>query len=276
MKTFKSAITLVRNSRGCYILDTVKGCSIVNTQPNGCYDDCYAKSIADRYRLDFGKTVARQFTPDAPTAQVPLFDFKDDAHLASIISAIRKIPMPFVRIGEMGDPSWDWQHTLSVCEQIKPAGKPIVIITKHWAPIPDDLLPALDGICVNTSVSALDDVDDMDARLKQYHRLKPYCRSVLRIVSCAFDETTDEGRARAAVQEWLFDNENTLDTVFRPSKTNSFLARGVIKVTDRPFLRKARVLASVYNPATYLGHCSTCPDMCGVNERESNAQEPAA
>lgn len=266
MKTFKSTIALVRNSRGCYILDTVKGCSIVNTQPNGCYDDCYAKSIADRYRLNFGKTVARQFTDDAPTSQVPLFDFKDNEHLTRIIREIRSIPMPFVRIGEMGDPSWDWRHTLSVCEQIKPAGKPIVIITKHWAHIHDDLLPLLAGICINTSVSALDDPEDTAERLAQYHRLKAHCHSVLRIVSCEFDESNDEGRTRSAAQRALFDNENTLDTVFRPSKSNSFLARGVIKVVETRFLRKPRVLASVYNPATYLGHCSTCPDMCGVKE----------
>lgn len=265
MKTFKGEITLLRNSRGCYILDTVKGCSIVNTQPRGCYDDCYAKSIADRYRLNFGRTVAREFRPDVPAAQMPLFDFKDEAHLAGIIRAIKKIPMPFVRIGEMGDPSWDWRHTLDVCQKIKPAGKPIVIITKHWAPIPDELLPVLAGICVTTSVSALDETEDLAGRLAQYNRLKLHCHSVLRIVSCSFDEANDEGAARAAVQRQLFDNENTLDTAFRPSPTNSFLARGVIKAAGTPFLRKARVLASVHNPSTYLGHCSTCPEMCGVN-----------
>lgn len=265
MKRFKGEISLIKNSRGCYILDTVKGCSIVNTQPRGCYDDCYAKNIADRYRLDFGRTVKREFVADSNPAQPSLFDFQDKKHLNSIIRAIKKIDMPFVRIGEMGDPSWDWKHTLDICEKIKPAGKPIVIITKHWTAIPGDLLPVLKGVCVNTSASALDSNEDLTDRLGQYERLKPYCHSVLRIVSCAFNEENEEGRERAKVQEYLFKQKNTLDTVFRPSPTNPFILRGVIKVGKVPFLKKATVLASVHDPQTYFGHCSTCPEMCGVN-----------
>jgi hypothetical protein len=264
LKAFKEALTLVRNSRGCYILDTVKGCSIVNAHPRGCYDDCYAKGIADRYGLDFSRTVARKFTPDAPSAQMSLFDFKDDEHLRLIIGAIMRAPMPFVRIGEMGDPSWNWRHTLAICEKIKPAGKPIVIITKHWAPIPNDLLTNLDGICINTSVSALDATEDRLYRLYQYERLKPYCKSVLRIVSCDFNLDNQEGRERAIVQSRLFGNENVLDTVFRPSPGNQFLTRGVIRAEKTTFL-KAHVLASVHNPKTYFGYCGACPEMCGVS-----------
>jgi hypothetical protein len=209
--------------------------------------------------------VAREFQQDEPAAQLPLFDFKDDSHLASILREIRRATMPFIRIGEMGDPSWDWRHTLAVCAKIKPAGKPIVIITKHWAPVPDDLLPELAGICINTSASALDSDQELAARLAQYHRLKTHCHSVLRIVSCDFNTDHPAGRARKAVQDALFENENTLDTVFRPSQVNRFLVAGIIRASTVPFLRKARILASINNPSTYLGHCQACPDMCGLN-----------
>lgn len=262
MKAFKDRITLIKNSRGCYILDTVKGCSIVNTMEGGCYHDCYAFNIAKRYKLDFGKTVKRGFEIDK--AQPSLFDFVDSKHLDSIIRAIRKIDMPFVRIGEMGDPSWDWRHTIDVCEKIKVAGKPIVIITKHWTPIPDDLLPKLKGICINTSASALDENEDRVYRIEQYERLKPHCKSILRIVSCDFNTDNPEGQERAWIQEQLFKNENTLDTVFRPSPNNPFLLRGVIHAAKTKFM-KSMVLASVYNPKTYLGHCGTCKEMCGIN-----------
>lgn len=268
MKRFKGVLTLVKNSRGCYILDTVKGCSIVNSQPRGCYDDCYARNIASRYGMDFGTTVKRELTPDAESSQPDLFGFEDETHLASIIKEIKKADMPFIRIGEMGDPSWDWPHTLAICEKIKAGGKPIVIITKHWTAIPDKLLPLLDGICINTSASALDDEEDRAYRVGQYERLKPHCKSVLRIVSCDFNLDNHEGQERAYAQEQLFKNENTLDTVFRPSANNPFLLRGVIKAEKTKFL-KSTMLASVHNPKTYFGHCSTCPDMCGINNLDS-------
>lgn len=261
MKAFKGEITLNRNSRGCYILDTVKGCNIVNTRPRGCYDDCYAKNIADRYKFDFGSPVKRDFPRS--DYQPSLFGFKDSEHASRMVKAIRKIKMPFVRIGEMGDPSEDWWHTLAVCEEIRPAGKPIVIITKHWHPIPEELLPTLAGICINTSVSALDAEKDLAYRLGQYNRLKPHCKSVLRIVSCNFNMENEEGERRQRVQEKLFENAGSIDTVFRPSPSNPFLVAGVIKAEKKKFLG-ANMLASVYNPDTYFGRCETCPDMCGV------------
>lgn len=261
MRQYKDKITLIKNARGCYILDTVKGCSIVNTVPGGCYHDCYAFKIASRYGQDFGTVVNRGFEKDE--SQPMLFDFEDERHLNKIISEIKKMDMPFVRIGEMGDPSWDWEHTFSICEKIKAAGKPIVIITKHWTAIPEKFLPTLEGICINTSASALDNSGELAYRVGEYERLKPYCKSVLRIVSCDFNLENPEGKARAAVQAELFTKANTLDTVFRPSASNPFIERGVINVKKVPFL-KAKMLASVYNQGTYFGRCETCPDMCGV------------
>lgn len=261
MKRFNEKITLVKNSRGCYILDTVKGCSIVNARPRGCYDDCYAHNIASRYGMDFGKTIRRGFAVDD---QLPLFSFEDGKHLNRVISELKKIDMPFVRIGEMGDPSWNWGHTLAICEQIKPAGKQIVIITKHWTEVPNDLLSMLDGICVNTSVSALDTKADLNERLWQYERLKPYCKSVLRVVSCDFNRDNAEGLERSKVQDYLLAQANVIDTIFRPSKTNPLLVNGVIHAKKTQFLR-AQVLASVHNANTYFGHCGECPDMCGIN-----------
>lgn len=62
MKTYKDKISLNKNARGCYIIDTVKGCrggSLYGGK--GCYGDCYAKNIADRYRFDFASVVRREF-----------------------------------------------------------------------------------------------------------------------------------------------------------------------------------------------------------------------
>lgn len=264
MKTFGNRITLVKNGRGCYILDTVKGCSVCGTtKPNGCYGDCYAKRIASRYGIDFSRPVDRDF--DSDFSQPMLFDFQDNEHINKIVKEIKNIDMPFVRIGDMGDPSENWEHTINVCKQISIAGKPIVIITKHWKIIPDNLLSELSKIdlCINTSISALDSGTEIQHRLTQFNRLKPYCHSVLRVVSCDFNMTNEEGAARSIIQNKLFSNGDTIDTVFRPSKNNPLITSGVINVKNVRFLR-SKVLASVFSSNPYLGDCSHCPDLCGI------------
>lgn len=265
MKTYLGELTFNTNSRGCDILDTVKGCAAGALHGGkGCYADCYAKNIADRYGFDFLKVKLRKLTQDED--QIMMLGFKDTDHANQIIRQIKNSTMPFVRIGEMGDPSYAWEHTLNVCEEISRCGKPIVIITKHWKEIPHALLPrvkALD-LCINTSVSALDEPEEVEYRLAQFHRLKGVCHSVLRIVSCDFNTEHTEGLDRHLIQEELFKLRPHIDTVFRPNPGNPFLTRGVIRAKRVKFLR-AEVLSSVRNPETYFGMCQTCPDMCGVS-----------
>jgi hypothetical protein len=270
MKTYKPIISLIRNSRGCYILDTIKGCSGCNqSRPLGCYDNCYAQNIASRYNFNFQETVKRCFNEN--NKQLYFLDFSDTQHLCETIQNIKKIEMPFVRIGEMGDPSEDWEHTIKVCSAISCANKPIVIITKHWNIIPDNLLSTIRllNITINTSISAMDTEIEIDNRLKQYKRLKKYCNSVIRIVSCDFNKENKEGHRMSILQDKLFKNDNIIDTVFRPYKNNRMVTENVIKVKKVKFLR-SNVLASMYNKNAYLGMCDTCPDMCGVKEPSCN------
>lgn len=265
MKLYKEAITLNRNSRGCYILDTVKGCPGAALHGGrGCYGDCYAKNIAGRYGFDFEKVRARKFENEAN--QLHLFGLTDKTHTNQIIREIRAANMPFIRIGEMGDPSADWEHTVNVCREVAPAGKKIIIITKHWKPLPDALMEdfARMGLCVNTSVSALDNESELEYRLGQFERLKEVCKSVLRIVSCDFNTDHPDGLDRHLIQEELFKMGDHIDTIFRPSGNNVFVKKGIIKTENVRFLKK-EVLASVYNKKTYLGECQYCPDMCGVD-----------
>ena len=270
MKDYKEAITLNKNSRGCYILDTIKGCPGGSLYTGkGCYGACYAKNIADRYGFDFGNLKTRSF--QNKTDQLYLFGLTDKTHTAKILKQIRAADMPFIRIGEMGDPSLDWEHTIDICNEISPAGKPIVIITKHWKEIPDYLLPNISklNICVNTSVSALDDDGDIDYRLAQFTRLKSVCNSVLRIVSCNFNTANVDGLDRYLVQQELFKYTPYIDTVFRPNHNNYFVEKGIIKISKVKFLR-SMVQASVYNKNTYMGDCQYCPDMCGINSCTHN------
>jgi hypothetical protein len=263
MKLFKEKLTLNKNGRGCYILDTVKGCSITAEKPKGCYNDCYAKNISSRYGFDFKNPVIRCFERDKE--QLYLLDFYDTKHENEIIKKIKYSDAKFIRIGEMGDPSEDWKHTLNICKIISEAKKPIVIITKHWKTIQKELLKEVEklNLTINTSISALDNDEEIEHRLNQYNRLKNYCNSVLRIVSCDFNLENHEGKLRSIMQKELFKNENIIDTVFRPSVNNPFVIDKVINVKKVKFL-KSNVLASVYNDKTYLGSCENCPEKCGL------------
>lgn len=268
MKKYKHIITLSKNNRGCYIFDTVKGCSAVNKYNGGCYGDCYAANIAYRYGFDFSDISKREFDLDK-SGQLYFLDFYDVKHENKIIKQIKNISMPFVRIGEMGDPSECWQHTINMCKTISVAKKHIVIITKHWHIIPDRLLSKISelDLTINTSISALDSDLEIETRLKQFNRLKKYCNSVLRIVSCDFNKKNNEGNIRSIIQDKLFENKNVIDTVFRPSLNNPLVVNGVINTKHVKFL-KSKVLASVFNDNTYFSNCSNCPEMCGIVQEE--------
>jgi len=106
MRTYKTTISLSKNGRGIWDLDTIKGCeSGVLENDKGCYGDCYALKTAKRYGIDFSKSIERHF--------------ENEKHKLQIIRQIEKIDMPFVRIGCAGDPSENWEHTINIIKQLK-------------------------------------------------------------------------------------------------------------------------------------------------------------
>jgi hypothetical protein len=267
LRAYSNKIALIENSRGVYSLDPSIGCySGMKEGKNGCYGDCYSAKSARQYGYDFSNTVLR--------------DFEDTRHLNQITNQIKKIDMPFVRMGSSGDPSENWNHTVKICKQVsskikefqidvfnglKPE-KEIVIITKHWTNLVDDLLSEISGIsiCINTSVSAIDNPYELENRLIQYERIKPYCKSVLRIVSFDFNKDNEKGLEYSKIQDKLFENKGVLDTVFRASKNNDLVKNGIINVKKSKFLGK-NALISKFNRKTYFGNCKNCIEMCGIN-----------
>lgn len=263
MKQYKNIISLSKNERGIWDLDTIKGCkSGLLQNENGCYGDCYAYKTAKRYGIDFSKSIERYFI--------------NELHKNNIVKSIEKIDMPFIRIGCSGDPSENWEHTISIIEQLKTkkqlslfsteSKKQIVIITRHWNILTDKQIERLScyNICINTSVSALDNESLILHSLKQYNRLKPFCKSVLRVVTCDFNEQNKTGKQMAEIQRMLLKNESVIDTVFRPSSKNKFVTNGVINVKKMAFM-KSTALVSKYNKKTFLGKCESCLEMCGLN-----------
>lgn len=263
MKTYKSTISLSKNGRGIWDLDTIKGCeSGLLENPKGCYSDCYSLKIAKRYAIDFSKSIERHFL--------------NEAHKLQIIRQIEKVDMDFIRIGCSGDPSENWEHTIDIIKQIRESSqlslfdisskKQIVIITRHWKILTDEQLNEIKkyNICINTSVSALDNKKLIDNSLKEYNRLKPYCKSVLRVITCDFNTENKTGLQMSLIQNELLKNDLVIDTVFRPSLKNEFVINGIINVKNMGFM-KSKALVSKFNKKAFLGKCENCLEMCGIN-----------
>ena len=262
MRAYSSKISLAKNSRGIYSLDTSIGCaSGMANEIGGCYSDCYAAKSSKLYGYDFSKTVLRYF--------------ESEKHRQTVLGQINRATLDFIRIGTSGDPSENWEHTISILKQIDTCNKQIVIITKHWTNLTNEQLEyfATINVCVNTSVSALDNPTLRDNCIEQYNRLKPYCKSILRVVSCDFNLDNAQGKELAKVQYRLFKNDSIIDTVLRVNKNNDLVKNGVIKVEKTTFLGK-NTLASKFKKSTYFGKCSTCHEMCGVNVSPDNPIYP--
>jgi hypothetical protein len=219
-------------------------------EPGGCYGECYAAKSAARRGIDFSNTVLRHF--------------KNRAHQEQIIREINKADMKFIRIGCSGDPSENWEHTFLILRKIQSVNKEIVIITKHWTEIPERLLHELCGfnVCINTSVSALS-VSTLTHCVDQFHRLKPFCKSVLRIVSCDFNQGNETGRRLSRIQDELFKNSPIVDTVFRASKKSHWVTDGIINIKKSKFMSSVQYI-SKRNRKTYLGKCGPCKEQCGI------------
>lgn len=263
MKQYKDTISLSKNERGIWDLDTIKGCaSGLLENENGCYNDCYAYKTAKRYGIDFSKSIERNFL--------------DYNHLQSIIKKIEKIDMPFIRIGCSGDPAENWEHTIKIIKQIRDnsqltlfdisSTKQIVIITRHWNILTDNQLNEIKkyNICINTSVSALDNDKLINTSLEQYKRLKTYCKSVLRVVTADFNTNNLIGKIKHDIQNELLKNDMVIDTVFRPSSNNKFLTSGIINAQKMSFM-KSKQLISKFNKKAFVGKCKNCLEMCGLN-----------
>lgn len=263
-RLYQNILTADVNEKGVLDVDTVKGCAAgMNARPGtGCYGACYAANIARFRGIDFSRAVVREVG--------------DAGNTKAIERAVRNAPEGFFRVGTMGDPSHAWEHTVRVIEWLAPFAVP-VIVTKHWLRATDGQLArlVLCGAVLNTSVSALDTPAELAHRERQIKRYRVLGGvSVARVVSCDFNTEHDEGRAMSEVQARLFTIRPTLDNPLRVPRTHGLVQRGVIRVRATQDLAALRTM-SVVNPNTYVGHCSACPDKCGLSSCGSQHPRPA-
>jgi hypothetical protein len=250
MRSYSNKITLTENGRGIFTIDPIMGCkSGVEKDKKGCFSDCYAVRNARIYGYDFTENILR--------------DFENEKHLKSIIDKCNKLDFPFIRMGNSGDPSENWEHTINILEKLKEVKKQFIIITRHWNRLNKSQLERISklNVCINTSISAID--EDLYGNIEQYEVLKNYCKSILRCVSFDFNTNNENGMEFYLLQNWIFDTYDVLDTVFRTSKSNPLYKQGIINIKETKFLGK-KCFVSKYNPKTYFGNCNNCLEKCGL------------
>ncbi len=252
LKKYSDYLTVSINRKGVLDVDTVKGCTLgMKAYPNGgCYGLCYACKIANRFRYDFGKSISRKKMNNKHT---------------HIESSIKNHSLSWFRIGTMGDPCHDWDHTVNVCEWLGRFKVP-VIITKHWIKMSYEHVVSLmkSGVVVNTSISPLDTKEEIEYRINMFKWLKEVgVSSVLRVVSAKFG-LTKKGIKLKLIQEEIFKNKPFIENPLRIPMNHNSVVTGDIKVC-RFKDAVGGSFVSISNQKAYIGQCKTCPDQCGVD-----------
>lgn len=254
MKSYADLLTVAINRKGVLDLDVVKGCTAgIATHGNkGCYQACYAATIAKFRGLDFSRSITRKVHTSAQARQVEL--------------EVRAAPLGFFRVGTMGDPCHDWEETVRTVEWLAPYAIP-VIITKHWYCASKEQVVRLSrcGAILNTSVSALDSAPHLAHRLGE---LKRYAEagvtSVARVVSCDFNLDGAAGASMGRTQDALLAMRPMIDNPLRVPSTHGLVMAGVIRIRKVQDLAAVRTVSIEGSSPTYLGHCLGCPDLCGA------------
>jgi len=250
LKNYSNKLTVSTNRKGVLDIDTVKGCTFgMKKYPDGgCYGLCYAAKTAYRYGMNFSKSIVRK-----------------NCNKTRIERDVMQHPSSWFRIGTMGEPSYDWDWTVEVCQWLSRFKVP-VIITKYWKIMSKEhMLIIRDyGVVVNISISPLDAKSEIKYRINTFKLLKDFgIKSILRVVSVK-SGITYRGQELKYIQDNIFKSKPIIDNPLRIPKTDNRVVSGDIIATKHNDLGGGSSVSVAYSNA-YLGLCSACPDQCGVD-----------
>lgn len=254
MRFYSNGLTASFNLKGVLVVDTVKGCSSgMSKYPNGgCYGECYANKTAIARGFIFSKSVSRIINPDT---------------FNTVFKTVKKQKLSWYRVGVNGDPSHDWENTVLVCDKLKRTFKIPVIVTKHWVKLNYNEIQKLKnlGAVINTSISPLDTMEEIEHRLKQADRIKKNgVESILRIVTCDFLKT-ELAKKLNRIQDWLLSQPyKIIDNPLRATKNNQLFKKkhiGIAKIVDNVVGSR---FVSLHKKDVFMGECKHCIDQCGV------------
>jgi len=266
MRPYGNLLTVDINQKGVLDVDVVKGCTsgIAAHGERGCYQACYAATIAKFRGIDFSRAVVRTVQSKAQAIEIE--------------NAVKAAPLGFFRVGTMGDPCHAWEETVRTVEWLAPYAVPI-IITKHWRRASDQHFARLVecGAIINTSVSALDSNAHLSKRVFEIERYRAAGgASVARVVSCDFNTTDPVGAQMNGVQNRLMSLPMMIDNPLRVPSTHPLVRAGVIRIRKVKDLEASRNVSLPTNSKTYLGHCSGCVELCGAGMLQTKDRRPNA
>ena len=256
-RLYHDALTVAVNHKGVIDVDTVKGCTLgMRAYPDGgCYGECYARKIAFRYGINFNVSISRKFV-----------DWREHRDLC--IRQLISQTMTWYNVGVAGDPSHDWNNTISIITCLHYAHKTAVIITKHWIGLSDEQISRLTelDVVIHTSTSGMDSDEEIKHRVIQIKRLRRYgIHSINRVVTCDYGNSTWAVCCKEK-QDYLLSLEPVVDNPFRVSLNNLHVLSGEIKVIRRND-SIGGTLISMHSRSTYIGHCKLCPEQCYVQNK---------
>jgi hypothetical protein len=263
-RTYQPFLTVEFNGKGVLDIDTVKGCArgMAAYPDGGCYGECYAKRAADRFGIDFAKSVSRKLhTP---------------WHRGTLCKIMAESGLSWYRIGTAGDPSHDWANTAAVCKALFPMKMTPVIVTKCWIPPTDQQLETLRraGAVANISVSGMDTDAELRHRLAQRERFQDAgIRAATRVVTCHYG-TSEWARSCAEKQAHLLSLVPVIDTPLRASRRNKHVQAGDIILGRRDDSVGGGKMVSLHSDSVHIGRCEECPDQCGIEGERNMEQVP--
>jgi len=227
----------------------VRGCPFGDTnEGHGCPWGCYAKEAVVRYHILFS----------IPTPMV----LREDL----LRKDLRKLREDWVRIGVMGEPSYDWQLTLRTARVCWEEGKRVVVVTRVFQPPQAHILEGLAelGATLNVSLCALDPPEFLEPRralLEEY--LAMGGRAVMRLVTFTFRDPSLQGRQ----EELSLWGGPVLEQPAKLLRTNPTfrLIRGELYRPAPSYVGKPRWLTAgpqLEGFPTCWGFCPSCPHKC--------------
>jgi len=251
---YKTVLTVNENKKGVLDVDTVKGCSAgMKAYPDGgCYGECYACKTARLYNKDFTTSISRKFM--------------GREHLNTVTRLMNNFQVSWYRIGVFGDPSHDWQNTVTVCNALRHTRKIPVIVTKHWFVLSDEQLERLRTLkaVIHTSTSGLDTDIETEHRTSQIKRINDAgIKSVNRIVTCLFGRSQWARKCKEK-QDYLLSFDNVINNPLRATKSNHHVMNGDIILIRKSGSIGGGKMVSLHKHGIFLGSCDKCPDQCGV------------
>ena len=240
-----SRVRIIGNHKTDGMIDPVRGCLGCELSP-----ECYARKMARMGRTDHG---------------IPVRQILDPVFLAKQVKRYAQHPHDWIRIGCVGDPSFDWELTTEVCRIVRDAGVTPVIVSKIHQAIPRKCAASLaETSLLQVSVSGMQTQRQGETRLATVLRHRSLGGAVMiRLVSARWLAGSAPDKRQTALAFWAQSHGVTvLDTPLRLRRTGPFWALVEQPVYHRHCSPMSGTLGIEYSAGLVIEGALPCASTC--------------